>query len=347
MIPKLRDYMNKSRIPLVFRPADGAFELQLQVYVAREDSYCAGHYCEYEYLNKSSTAETIGRAAKDMLARFHELSDLTLEEFRALTGMDMASYEAEKEARYEETKRKKAKKELYTDCFAEYDVVNDRYALGFSFEYREGRKIWMHSAGTTGEKGVLTFEEPLEFDADVTPERLGEMLLEGLDRSRRLSEAKSSGVCPPKLIDLLEGTMLEVTPPKDKHFEDWDDCGAGEIYQDYAYIAREGAEASADFMLTVAPELHEALGCDNIRSAWTAAFGKADEINVSEGQYGIYRYRAEFRNSKACRIAYFRELGDGSVLECLMEVAKPAKRQKLIEKLTGLFERFAAECKIK
>ena len=162
-----------------------------------------------------------------------------------------------------------------------------------------------------------------------------------------MARVMTRGTGLPKEIDLFEGTIVKVISPKDKHFADYDDAGAGEIYQDYAYIAREGARSSADFMLTMAPELHVAVSCDNIRSAWIEAFGKADELQVSEMEYGIFKYRAELKNKKMYRIAYFRELNDGTALECCLEITDPDKKKKLVDKLPALFEDFVLKCKIK
>lgn len=186
----------------------------------------------------------------------------------------------------------------------------------------------------------ISFDEPLEFDDNVTPERLGEMILEAFDRSRKMAEQMSGEFCPAKRIELLDETIIEVTSPKDKHFIDCDDAGVGELYQLYSYIAKEGANSSADFMLTVAPELYEALNCDNIRSTLIEAFGATDDLTVTETQYGIYQYRAEMTNKKMYRIAYFTSCKDGLVLECCMEVVNPSKKKKLIEKLPTLFEEF-------
>lgn len=351
MIAKLQEYMNGSRIPLLFRRRNGIVYFQSQIEIAREDGLCAGRYCEFDKISADAPLEEIGMIAKRMLARFHELSDLTIDEFKALTGCDdIEAFEDEQRqqiCRFIGAKNGKELRLSYDECSVDYLVVKDHYAFVLDYVYQEGRKKWNDSSPSTGEKGVLTFSDPLEFDNDVAPERLGEMILEAFDRSRKMAEVKSSGVCPPKEIDLFEGTIVEVTPPKDKHFADYDDAGVGEIYQDYAYIAREGSESSADFLLTAAPEIYEDLSCDNIRSAWLEAFGKADELDVTETEYGIFRYRAEFRNKKMYRIAYFRELNDGTALECCLELTSPSKKKKLTEKLPEIFEKFALDCKIK
>lgn len=350
MIPKLQEYMNGSRLPLVLLRRNGTIYFQLQIEVAREDRLCDGIYCEFEKV-QADDAETIGKTAKSMLVRFHEISDLTLTEFTELTGFDnVDSYDIQKKEerlKFLGIKAYNALDDSFDECTIKYDVKNDHYSLSLDWIYREGRKKWRDGSDSTGKQGIFTFDEPLEFDDDVAPERLGEMILEAFNRGKKMAEIMSRGTCPPKEIDLLEGTIVEVIPPKDKHFADYGDAGVGEIYQDYAYIAREGAESSADFLLTVAPEIYEDLSCDNIRSAWLEAFGEADELDVKETEYGIYQYRAEFKNKKMFRIAYFRELNDGTALECCLEITSPSKKKKLTEKLPEMFEQFALNCKIR
>ena len=350
MIPKLQEYMNDSRIPLFLRKRNDTIYFQLQVEVAREDGLCAGTYCEFSKISTDAPLADIGLSAKKILARFHEISDLTLPEFRVLTGMDMDSYEvkeAEERLSLMQVKSEKELNEAFDECIVEYDVLNNNYSFTLSFKYKKGNRKLRSSSSSTGEKGIITFDEPLEFEEDVASEHLGEMILEAFDRSRKMAEVMSSDTLPAKEVDPFDGTVILVTPPDDKHFADYEDAGVGEIYQDYAYIAREGAESSADFMLTMAPELYEDLSCENIRSAWLEAFGDTDDISVTETQYGIYQYRAEMRNKKMYRIAYFRQLNDGTALECCMEMTDPSKKKKLAEKLPPLFEQFALQCKIK
>ena len=87
MIPKLQEYMNDSRIPLFLRKRNGKIYFQMQVDVAGEDGLRAETHCEFEKVQADDT-EIIGKTAKKMLARFHEISDLTLTEFTELTGFD-------------------------------------------------------------------------------------------------------------------------------------------------------------------------------------------------------------------------------------------------------------------
>ena len=234
----------------------------------------------------------------------------------------------------------------YEECYIDYILSERKYCFGLGWVYKEGKRFFLDDSPSTGKKGILTFDNALEFYDDVLPEQLGEMIMEAFERSNKMAAAMSRGTLPDKEIDLLEGTIVTVTPPKDKHFVDNEDAGVGEIYQDYAYIAKEDAESSADFMLTVAPELYEELSCDNIRLAWIEAFGEAEEISVTETEYGIFSYRAELKNKKMYRIAYFRELNDGTAVECCMEIPNPSKKKRLTEKLPSMFEQFAGKCRI-
>ncbi len=349
MIPKLQENMNQKRIPLFLRKRNDMIYFQMQVYVAGEDGLRAETYCEYKKV-QTDDAETVGKTTKIMLSRFHEISDLTLSEFQNLACMNIDSYNAykkEERMKFMEVKSEKELNESFDECIIHYDVEKNQYYFSLSWIYQKGKIKMRDSSLSTGEKGIFTFDEPLEFDDDVAPERLGEMILEAFNRGKKMAEIMTRGTCTPKEIDLLEGTIVEVIPPKDKHFADYGDAGVGEIYQDYAYIAREGAESSADFLLTVAPEIYEDLSCDNIRSAWLEAFGEADELDVKETEYGIYQYRAEFKNKKMFRIAYFRELNDGTALECCLEITSPSKKKKVTEMLPEMFEQFALNCKIK
>ncbi len=348
MIPKLQEYMNEGRIPLFIRKRDGNIYFQMQIEVAREDGLCAGYYCEFEKITCQNSLEAIGTVAKKIISRFQELSDLSIQEFRELTGMDMDSYEIEEtreRMNFLEVKTEKELNESFFECGIKYIIPDNSYNFYLSWAYQEGRKKWRDSSDSTGVKGVLTFDEPLKFDDNVSPERLGEMILEAFDRSKKMAEITSSKTCPPKQIELLEGAIIEVTPPKDKHFADYNDAGVGELYQVYSYISKEGADSSADFTLSVAPELYEELTCDNIRSAWTEAYGKSELLDVREVQYGIYNFRAEMRSSKSHRIAYFSKQNEDGTLECCMDLTSPNKRKKLDEKLSRLFEKFALSCK--
>ncbi len=341
---------NKStRIPLFLRCRNSNYYMQIQTDVANNDGEFTGYYCEYEKIAKP-IAEELGNIILKQLSRFHQIGDMSVSEFEALTHTDMNGYNNkshEERMDFFEVKTGKEINESFTECSIHYSVPDRLYSFHLSWIYKEGRKKWRDNSDSTGKKDVYTFSDPLEFDDSIDAASLGEMALEAFDRSRKMAEIMSSGTLPAKEIDPFDGTIIVVTPPDDKHFVDYEDAGVGEIYQDYAYIAREGAESSANFMLTMAPELYEDLSCENIHSAWIEAFDDTNDITVTEMQYGIYQYRAEMRNKKMYRIAYFRLLNDGTALECCMEITSPAKKKKLTEKLPALFEKFALDCRIR
>lgn len=349
MNAKLQDYFT-SRLPLVMRRRNGTIYYKLQIDIARNDGLCAGIYTEFQKIQNDSSLAEIGRVAKEMLLRFHELGDFSIEEFKSFTGVDdLDAYEKEQGISLIKFVNANDEDDLlrnYEECYIDYILSERKYCFGLGWVYKEGKRFFNSSSLSTGKKGILTFDNALEFYDDVLPEQLGEMIMEAFERSNKMAAAMSRGTLPDKEFDLLEGTIVTVTPPKDKHFVDNEDAGVGEIYQDYAYIAKEDAESSADFMLTVAPELYEELSCDNIRLAWIEAFGEAEEISVTETEYGIFSYRAELKNKKMYRIAYFRELNDGTAVECCMEIPNPSKKKRLTEKLPSMFEQFAGKCRI-
>ena len=93
MIARLQDQF-VSRLPLFIRKRNEYIYFQLQIEIARDDGLCAGIYCEYKKIRTDRSLEEIGKIAKDMLIRFHELSDLSADEFKALTGFnDIESYD--------------------------------------------------------------------------------------------------------------------------------------------------------------------------------------------------------------------------------------------------------------
>ncbi len=150
---------------------------------------------------------------------------------------------------------------------------------------------------------------------------------------------------PVKSLKLMDGSVLTVKHPCDKHFVDYEDGGAAEIYQSYCYLPQEGAESSADFFVGIAPELDCNLDPSNVRSEWERLCGKADFFEMQEADYGIFRLRAEMRNKSTHKISYFLQMEEDLLLECSMDVNQPNRRKKLDEKLTGLFEEFALSCK--
>ena len=151
---------------------------------------------------------------------------------------------------------------------------------------------------------------------------------------------------PTKSLELLDGSTLTVKHPSEKHFTDYEDCGAAEIYQCYSYLPKEDAESSADFFVGIAAELGCDLSPENIRSSWEDVYGKADIFEIQEVDYGIFNLRVEMRNKKTHKISYLLQMGEDLLLECGMDVHQPNRRKKLDERLVELFGEFALSCKL-
>ncbi len=149
-----------------------------------------------------------------------------------------------------------------------------------------------------------------------------------------------------KNIELLGGSMLTLTVPKDNHFIDSEDCHAAEIYQCYSYLSQEGAESSAEFFLGIAPELDCNLDALNVRSSWEEFYGKADFFEMQDGDYGIFKLRIEMKNKHTHKISYLLRQDEDLLLECGMEVHQPNRKKKLDEKLVDLFQEFVLSCKM-
>lgn len=149
-----------------------------------------------------------------------------------------------------------------------------------------------------------------------------------------------------KNIELLDGSMLTLTVPKDNHFIDSEDCGAAEIYQCYSYLPQKGAESSAEFFLGIAPELDCNLDVLNVRSSWEEFYGKADFFEMQDGDYGIFKLRIEMKNKHTHKISYLLRQDEDLLLECGMDVHQPNRRKKLDENLIELFKEFVLSCKM-
>ena len=185
-----------SRTPLYLRLRNGIIYLQLQIEIADSEGLRAGRLCEYSKISIHTSASEIGTVTSDMIKRFHQIGDLTLNEFYELTGKDVDSYEvldAADRLTFLEAKTEKEMNEEYTECAVVCSPENHHYKIVLSWLYTHGKrkKKWRDGSDSTGKEGILTFEKPLEFDDDAEPEAVGEMILEAFDRSRKMAEQMS------------------------------------------------------------------------------------------------------------------------------------------------------------
>lgn len=183
----------------------------------------------------------------------------------------------------------------------------------------------------------------LPADADV--EEIGRTVIDVLEASEAYyQDYRESKAWRRKVVELADGTNLKVTVPKDRHFEDCEDCNAAEIYQCYEYHTQEGSESSAEFFVGMAAELDCSLVSADVLASWEDIYGKADFFEMQEVNRGIFKFRAEMRNQDCHKISCFLQTSEDLLLECGMQVHQPNRRKKLDEKLAVLFEEFALSC---
>ncbi|MCM1478134.1 MAG: hypothetical protein NC085_00430 [Muribaculaceae bacterium] len=282
--------------------------------------------------------------------RFHEISDFTageLEEMLAENSSELLNSNNIQRLQwldFMDAKDDKKIESTYDRINIEYSIPDDKYTFIFWW-YKKGSIG--NCSYSTGEPGILTFDTPLEFTDYSDPEKLGEMIIEALDRCRKITDKVAGNPYPEKSIELLNGGTVTVSAPRDKHFSDYDDCGVGEIYQAYMYLPREDAEWSAAFSLGIAAELDCDMSGENICRVLEKLYGKAEFFEVKDVEYSIFKLRAEMRNKNVHRISYLLQIDECELLDCTMELRKPNSRKKLDEKLTGLFEEFVRKCSLK
>ena len=336
------------RIPLTVHRGNGTLLFVSQFNTMREDGWNGGYYFEYSAMSENESVDEIGVHVLTLLKKFKKYADPPLTELQEKLGMSLDEY-------YNKTKYQRlelAGAEDYDELFLKYDecsllytLEKDKYSFHLSWPVRKGKRYEVDGAMSTGKAGILTFAEALEFDDTVAPEELGRMILEALDRSKRLAEAAKGNLYPSKELTLLDESILNVQMPRDKHFVDAEDLGVAEIYQAYEYVSREGAAPAACFYVGIGGELDCSLATEHIRQVWEGLYGKAEQFEVTEGAYGIFTLRAELKNKKIHRVSYFLQQEEDLLLECAMEFYQPEKRKKLAETLPELFEKFAKECK--
>lgn len=350
---KLQSYFD-NRIPLTIRRKNNVIYFQTIIEVARADGLRRRRYIETKYKTDEHNIKEVGILAGKLLKRFEDTGDLSIAEFEELVGMDIEQYEQyenisirEECLKFFDAKDYKDLERNYDLCSLDYDIAEKKYSFRLWW-HKKGYAYPICSDSSQGEKGVLTFDTPLEFTDYSDPEVLGEMIIEALDRSKKITDKAAGDPYPEKDIELLNESKLTVSAPRDKHFSDCDDYGVGELYQAYMYYPREDSEeASAAFFIGIAAELDCDISEDNIRRAWEKQYGKAELFEVKSVEYGIFKLRAEMRNKSIHRISYLLQIDECELLDCTMELRKPNSRKKLDEKLTGLFEEFAGKIKKK
>jgi len=338
------------RIPLSIMMKEGIIYLKIQYDVIQSETTRAGYYNKYFKIESSKSVLEIGKLAYDMLQAYQQHPEWTKEAVIVETGMTWEEYYAK---RSEESRRNLGWKDdkdfqlNYIHIIIEYTLATNQYSIHLCWPHFKGRGYWMDFSPASGEPGILTFPDNFEFDDTIAPEELGRMILEALDRSRRVAEAAAGNHYPSKELTLLDESVLTVQMPRDKHFVDAEDLGVAEIYQAYEYISREGAASAACFYVGIGAEIDCCLEAEHIKTVWEDLYGKAELLQVEKGTFGLFTLRVELKNKKMHRISYFLQQEEDLLLECAMELSQPEKRKKLADALPELFEKFARECKKK
>lgn len=347
---KLQSYFD-NRIPLCIYRRNNVIYFQTQIEVARADGLRRKTYTEEKCKIDEHNIKEVGTLADKLLKSFEDIGDLSIAEFKELVGMDIEQYESipkDRDAflKFYDAKDTKDLVRYYDSCSLYYNIFRKKYSFNIWW-HKKGCQYPISCDSSQGEKGILTFDTPLEFTDHSDPEKLGKIIIEALDRSRKISDKVAGNPYPEKTIELLSGTTMIVPAPRDKHFSDCEDYGVGELHQAYLYFPKEGADSSAEFYLGIAAELDCDLSEDNIRHAWEKLHGKAEFFEVIQAEHGIWGLRAEMRNKSVHRISYLLQIDESELLDCTMELHKPNTRKKLDEKLTEMFEEFARKCSFK
>lgn len=345
---KLKPDYFTDRLPLVIYRRDNTIYFQLQHEVVGFGGYRDSIFCEYDKISTYDISK-IGLKAINLLNRFHEISDFTPSEIEEMLQENSNNSFPFKNAKfdYEIIKAWNIDGSNCDMCNIKYFISDDKYIFNIWW-HKKSSKYPVSCDSPLGESGILTFDTPLEFTDYSDPKALGKMIIEALDRSRKISDKVAGNPYPEKAIELLSGKQLIVSAPRDKHFADEEDNGVCEIYQGYGYYPREDSEeSSAEFYLGIAAELDCDMSEENILKAWENQHGKAEFFEVKSVEHGIFKLRAEMRNKSVHRISYLLQIDESELLDCTMELHMPNKRKKLDEKLVGLFEEFAVRCRFK
>lgn len=340
-----------ARTPLCVRKRNGILYFQTQIEISRDDGLRLGTYCEYSKIPSDRNEMEIGLTALNLIRRFNDLSDMTEDAFFALKGMSVERYNEIKDAEKLNFMDAADFKDLelnYEECFIKYIVATKKYEFYISWFKKSGKQKKKFYSKSMGQDDNLIFDKSIEFDDGISVDQLGAMITEAFERGCRMTDKAAGVYQPPKMVELIADSFIEVEMPKDNHFVDYEDGGSGDLYQLFSYIPNENSAAVAYFALTSAPEIYGGeLSIDSIRSAWINAYGESEELKVTERVYGIYRFRAEIKNNNVYRIAYFTDCYDDMLLECCMEIQNPSKKKKLVDVLPPLFEQFAFRCRKK
>ena len=318
-------YCTENHFPLSIDVFKGEHQMIVVPYITTIFWYMTA-MARYRILNENESAEIIGKAILDS---FEHISRSPVD----------ARTPAE---RNEDSYRKETKCKTYKAFNKKYMCVD--ISMNEQREYSVSAAInSFDNNGYCDIEGVKS----VNFPNTASAIDIGNAVINAFGIIEEYKKSQKPDPYPPVEIELLSDKNVVLSPPRDRHFTDMQDGSAAEIYRLYEYSAKEGAEPSAAFYLGIGSELDCDLSTENIRKVWEDQHGKADLFEVKSAEHGIFTLRAEMKNKSIHRISYLLQIDESELLDCVMELHKPNTRKKLDEKLTGMFEEFAGQCRFK
>ena len=337
-------------IPLCLMRKDDTIYYQTQIAVAREDGACAGVYADFDKIDAFESDEQIGAYTLALLKRFHSIGVLTEKAFVEWKGMSITEYQSVQDVERFAALHVDSLDELHTTfehisiC---YDREKRRYDFSFTWTYPCGDHFCFAHAHSTGIENDLTFDTILEFDDQTPAKQLGQLIATAFERRKQLAARATGNFSPTKSITAKDGTVLHIKAPRSIKFADYSDNAQENTYQVYAYIPAYKAKSSAAFTIGDVPSLSAVFTFESIREYLRVTCHASDEqITISQTSCGIFRFRGEVQNQQTHTITYFTSTESGLILQCSMNVIEPNRRKKLDAKLSAMFSKFAANCKL-
>ena len=221
----------------------------------------------YRILNENESPETIGKAILDS---FEHISRSPVDA-RTPAERDEDSYRKE------------------TKCKS-YKAFNKKYmCVGIKVENEQMEYRVSTSINSFDNNGYCDIEgnKPVILPNTASVVDIGNAVVNAFSIAAEYKKAKKPDPYPPVEIELLSDKTVIISPPRDRHFTDCDDCGAAELYKVYGYYPKEEADSSAEFYLGIAAELDCDMSGENIRKVWEELHGKSEFFESSRQNMGF------------------------------------------------------------
>ena len=177
---KLQSYFD-NRIPLCIYRRNNVIYFQTQIEVARADGLRRKTYTEEKCKIDEHNIKEVGTLADKLLKSFEDIGDLSIAEFKELVGMDIEQYESipkDRDAflKFYDAKDTKDLVRYYDSCSLYYNIFRKKYSFNIWW-HKKGCQYPISCDSSQGEKGILTFDTPLEFTDHSDPEQRGKIII--------------------------------------------------------------------------------------------------------------------------------------------------------------------------